>query len=163
MKNAKFFTFCLLLALGTVAFNVAAQDALFVHSTVGSSVKSASLDNIQRLTFKDDSMLLKTNDGDEIVYLLDTVKITFKDGGITGIPALQNTVEIKLYPNPSSDYVIIDSPVAISSWTLFDLSGSMLKHSDSDLQIQVSDLPAGIYFLRIDTAKGSATKKVIKQ
>jgi len=165
MRNVEFFCFCLFLALSAIAvvFNVAATDALFLHSTGGSSVKGVSLDNIQRLTFNGDSLLLKTADGNETCYLLDTVKITFEDYDVTGISALPNTVEIKMYPNPSSDYVIIDSPVAITSWTLFDLSGSKLKHSDASSQIQVSDLSAGIYILKIDTANGIITKKIIKK
>jgi len=159
-RNVNFFSFWLLLAIGLIAvvFNVAATDALFVHSTGGSSAPSVPLDNIQRLTFNGDSLFLKTTDGNETCYLLDNVKITFEDFNVTDISDLQNTVEIKLYPNPSSDYVIIDSPVAITSWT-----GGMLKHSVAASQIQVSDLPTGVYFLYIDTANGIITKKIIKQ
>ena len=147
----------------TVEFNVTAQDALFVYPADGGSAQSASLDNIQRLTFSGDNLLLKTTNGNETTYPLAAVgKITFEVAG-TGISALPSAVEINLYPNPSVNYIRIDSPVAITSWTLFDLSGNALKHSSSDLQIQVSNLLAGFYFLKIDTANGTVTKKIIKQ
>ena len=159
MKKIKIFSFCLFLAVG----NALATDALFVYSIGGGSVQNISLDNIQRLIFADDNLLLKITNGSETSYPLATIgKITFK-GTVTDIPALQNTREINLYPNPSTDYIRIDSPVAITSWTLFSLSGSVLKHSVSDLQIQVIDLSAGFYILKIDTADGVVTKKIIKQ
>ena len=163
-KKLKFLRFWVLIALGmaTTVFNATATDALVVYPAGGGSAQSIPLDNIQRLTFVGDNLLLKITGGSETSYSLATVdKISFEAAG-TGIFALPNTVEINLYPNPSADYIRIDSSVAITSWTLFDLSGSAMKHSVSNLQIQVIDLPAGFYFLNIDTANGIVIKKIIK-
>ena len=165
-RCCKFFGFLLLAALGTatVVFNVAAEDGLFVYPGDGGSAQSTPLNNIRRLTFSGDNLLLKTVAGSEITYSLAGVgKITFEDVTDTGISDLQSKVEIKLYPNPSADFVIIDSSVGIASWTLFDLNGKLLKQSVSELQIRVSDLPAGVYFLKIDTGNGVVTKKIIKE
>jgi len=151
-------------ALSMFVTNISAVDALFVHSAGDGSVQSTPLDNIQRLTFDNDDLLVKTTDGNENFHPLATVgKITFEDVISTDISTSQNTFEINLYPNPSADYIIIDSPVTISSWTLFDLNGNMLKHSINDYKIQLSDLIAGIYLLKIETANSVVTKKIIKQ
>ena len=163
MKSLKFIFFAI--ALSMFITDGIAADTLYVYLANDNPVQSIPLNNVRRLTFDEDNMLLKAANGDEISYPLATVgKITFKeDAAVTGISVSQNEVEIKLYPNPFTDYIIIDSPVDITSWTLFDLNGKILKHSVATLQIQVSNLPAGIYFLKIDSANGIITRKIIKQ
>jgi hypothetical protein len=149
--------------MAIVVLNVTAQNALIVYPADGSSSKSILLDNIQKLTFSGDNLLLKTDDSSENTYSLATVrKITFEDfSGI--IPVLPVQPEIILYPNPVSDYIRIDSSVDITSWTLYDLNGKILKQSVFKLQIPVIDLPAGFYFLKLTSANGSVTKKFIKR
>jgi len=147
--------------MATVALNVAAQNTLYVYPADGGSAQSFLLDDIQKVTFSGNDMVLKTNDGDKTFALTTVGKITFV--GSTGIPALPGAPEINLYPNPAVDYIRIDSPIEITSWTLFDLSGKTVKHAASDLQIPVNDLPAGFYFLKLDTVNGSVTKKIIKR
>ena len=146
-----------IMCMATAAMNVAAQNALVVHP----AGKSFLLDDIQKMTFTDGNMLLATTGGNETIALTAVGKITFED--VVGIPALPAATEINLYPNPVVDYIRIDSPVEITSWTLFDLSGKAVKHAVSDLQIPVIDLPAGFYFLKLDTVNGSVTKKIIKR
>jgi len=150
-----------MLCMAIAVLNVAAQNALFVYPADGGSKQSFLLDDIQKVTFSGNDMVLKTGEGDKTFALTTVGKITFGDA--TGIPALPGTPEINLYPNPAVDHIRIDSPVEITSWTLFDLSGKTLKRSASDLQIPVMDLPAGFYFLKIDTVDGSVTKKIIKR
>lgn len=155
------------MALSLFVADIAAEDALFVCPVDGSSIQSVLLDNIQRITFDDDNMLLETTDGDETSFLLAIIgKITFdepKKQVEEEVSVVQNKLEINLYPNPSTDYVFIDSSADIVSWTLFNFSGSIMKHSASDLKIQVSDLSSGIYLLKIDTADGTVIKKIVKQ
>ena len=162
-KKIKLITSRLLVVLCMVAAvsNVMAQNTLLVHPAEGGSAKSFSLDNIQKITFSGDNMLLKTTDGNETFPLANVGKITF--GEIMGIPVLSRTPEISIYPNPAVDYTRVDSPVEIKSWTLLNMNGKALKHSVFNLQIPVSDLPTGIYLLRLNTDNGSVTKKFIKR
>ena len=164
-KKIKFFSLRLLAisCMAIVVLNVTAQNALVVYPADGSSSKSFLLDNIQKLTFSGDNLLLKTDDNSENTYSLATIrKITFEDfSGI--IPVLPVQPEIILYPNPVSDYIRIDSSVDITSWILYDLNGKILKQSVFKMQIPVIDLPAGFYFLKLTSANGSVTKKFIKR
>ena len=149
-----------IMCMAIAGLNVAAQNALFVYPADGSSKKSFLLDDIQKVTFTGGDMVLKTTDSNETFALAAVGKLTFENA--TGIPVLPVASEINLYPNPAVDYIRIDTSVEITSWSLFDLSGKSLK-SGSDLQIPVIDLPAGFYFLKLDTANGSVTKKIIKR
>ena len=164
-KKIKFFNLRLLAisCMAIVVLNVTAQNALVVHPADGSSSKSFLLDNIQKLTFSGDNLLLKTDGGSESTFSMATIrKITF--GDFTGIiPVLPISPEIILYPNPVSDYIFIDSSVDVTSWTLYDLSGKVIKQSVFKMQIPVADLPSGFYFLKLTSANGSVTKKFIKR
>jgi len=164
-KKWNFFSCRLLLFLGmaTATFNVSATGALFVYPAGGGSAQSTALKNIQRLKFNESKLLVKRTDGSESSYPLSAIgKITFEEDNVD-IPALQNNAEISLYPNPATDYITVGSSVDILSWTLFALNGKALKSAVSASQIQVFDLPAGFYLLKIETAEGVITKKIIKQ
>ncbi len=77
--------------------------------------------------------------------------------------------DINLFPNPVMDQLSISSPTAVEAEIrIFDLSGKLLiYHSDAILgnsySVNVSKLSAGVYFLRINTSKGIATKRFIKK
>lgn len=163
-KSFKFIPLRLLaiICFAIATLNVAAQNGLFVYPADGGKAQSFLLDNIQKITFSGDNMLLKTNGGDENFSMADVRKITFEV--ITGIaPVTPGVPEITVYPNPAVDQIIINSTVDIKSWTLYNLNGKAIRHSVSDKQISVTDLPAGFYFLKLDTANGGVTKKIIKR
>ncbi len=70
---------------------------------------------------------------------------------------------IKVYPNPASTYISIDSGnEKITSWELFDVSGrSILKGNSTQLNVQ--NLPKASYLLKININNKIITKKVIVQ
>ncbi|OLY91179.1 hypothetical protein BUE76_04145 [Cnuella takakiae] len=74
-----------------------------------------------------------------------------------------------LYPNPvhSRFTVALDAPVAQIQATIFDVKGSVLytgkQAGGRQFQLDASALPAGQYFLRLDTPSGSQVLKFVKQ
>jgi len=72
---------------------------------------------------------------------------------------------IKIYPNPSTSEIFIESKRdPITKTELFNLLGERVQSlSDNTDSIDISDLASGIYLLRIFTAQGSTVKKIIKQ
>lgn len=71
-----------------------------------------------------------------------------------------------LYPNPSSDFLNLESREDIRSVEIFDLSGKQIESLNVNAkfaQIQISKFTAGTYNLRINTASGTETKKFIKK
>ena len=75
------------------------------------------------------------------------------------------TQKFSIYPNPANDLVTIskNSAIDITSITVTDINGRIVKEINNDATtINVSDLNAGVYFLKINTAEGSGTTKLIK-
>ena len=93
-----------------------------------------------------------------------------------GIGELQVTsYELQVYPNPTRGEVkILMSDYPICDVRLFDIAGcqiSIVGKSEigqseirkSEIAINMAHLPAGIYFLRIQTENGVVVRKVVKQ
>jgi len=164
MTKKIFLNFWLLLAINAAY----AQEALIVYKTGGSSTETI-LDDIQRLFFSGDNMLVKTVGGNMADYALDNVsKITFGDIKITDIvPPLPATgLEVIVYVTPAGE-IVVESPAAIQSLTLFNIDGKILRVAKIETQcvasLSASSLPTGIYLLQIKTQQGIITKKIIKK
>lgn len=72
--------------------------------------------------------------------------------------------KISVYPNPSSDIVKIENLNPNSSLELIDSAGKLVKSSsniNSDkAEINIKNLPSGIYYLKVD---GQSVQKIIKK
>jgi len=70
---------------------------------------------------------------------------------------------LSVSPNPAKDVITISnsSNVVINSAEITDVNGRIVKNATSS-QINISDLNAGVYFLKITTDQGVGTTKVIK-
>lgn len=72
---------------------------------------------------------------------------------------------IQLYPNPSNGQIFINgNQLAMEKISIYDVCGKMVKSipaEDTMLSIDLSDCPAGIYFVRIYTKSGEVTKKLV--
>lgn len=69
-----------------------------------------------------------------------------------------------IYPNPTKGKIIIDSKgKELDLIQFFDVSGRIIKSIDSNTkQIDISNLSAGSYFLRINSEGKSTVKKIVK-
>lgn len=73
-----------------------------------------------------------------------------------------------VYPNPSTGIVNLASKnnASINAIQLTDLNGRVVKNLNAngvtDMQINISDLTSGVYFLNIQTDAGSGTTKIVK-
>lgn len=73
----------------------------------------------------------------------------------------QNNLEVALYPNPVRDFINIEIENDIQSIEIYNIQGQKVLTSNQK-QINVSDLAAGMYMVRIqDTDNNIATKKVV--
>ena len=74
-----------------------------------------------------------------------------------------NNLEVGLYPNPVNDVLNIDIKDEISSVEIYALQGQKVLSSKEN-KINVSELPSGIYLVRVvDVNNNIATKKIIKK
>lgn len=75
---------------------------------------------------------------------------------------------IQIYPNPSSEFVTVNSVENnIRSISVLDAAGKqVLKVSDvnkTEMDLAVSSLQSGIYYIRLNTAQGIVTQKLVKE
>lgn len=78
-----------------------------------------------------------------------------------------NEQAITLYPNPASTYCTIhNAQFTIHQVEIYDVYGKLLQTieaTSNEVQVNIQGLAAGIYFARITTEKGIATKRFIKK
>jgi hypothetical protein len=76
-----------------------------------------------------------------------------------------NSSEIEVYPNPTSDQLIIRHPEETTRIILFDCLGKNLMEitpTSSETILDLSTLPAGAYFLQSEHASQKITRRIAK-
>lgn len=69
-----------------------------------------------------------------------------------------------VYPNPGSDFITVSSREIIDKMELTNAEGRKVGEVNKTEKINISGLPAGVYYLKIDFKHGKTqTKKVIKK
>ncbi|RZJ69973.1 T9SS type A sorting domain-containing protein [Flavobacterium sp.] len=75
-------------------------------------------------------------------------------------------LDVQLYPNPVKDSFTVTSSANINSLEIFDVRGRLLQVQtvgNLTSKFEMATRAAGVYFVRINTEKGSRTEKIIKQ
>lgn len=67
-----------------------------------------------------------------------------------------------MYPNPALDMVNIKSNVEVETISITDINGRHIKHYVNTKVFSVSDLPSGMYFVKINLGDTSVVKKLLK-
>jgi chitodextrinase len=74
---------------------------------------------------------------------------------------------ISLYPNPAKEYIDVRvDELNVTSMEVFDVYGKLINTVnviDNPTRINVSNLAAGMYFVRVTTEQGVATKSFVKK
>jgi len=69
---------------------------------------------------------------------------------------------VRVYPNPSSDVIYVQTKTTPDSLQLFDLSGKKVRTQQiNSTSVNVSDVTPGIYFLVITSNNQEILEKVI--
>ena len=92
-----------------------------------------------------------------------------------GINEINNDVHISVFPNPAINSITIEAPKAVGSMQsavysieICNLLGEKVYTSPftgycSQVTVNVSDYPSGVYVLEVRTAKGTEVKKFVKE
>lgn len=98
------------------------------------------------------------------------IKISYIPVNDTGVTTLDNATKnglIDIYPNPSDGIFYFDShKYDVESWIVSDISGKTIvsKHiQEKSGVIDITELKSGIYLLRVKTALGTLSQKLIKK
>ncbi|KAA5533617.1 T9SS type A sorting domain-containing protein [Taibaiella lutea] len=102
----------------------------------------------------------------------DQNTITYKPCGINGGTAIHNVngeiLDFTLFPNPATDVLQLETKdLKVNNVTITDISGRIVVKKTvapaGEIKLDIATLPRGMYFLKMDTDKGVASSKFIKQ
>ena len=89
------------------------------------------------------------------------------DISVLAISTLHEVLSFTIYPNPSAQFVIIESEKSISIVQIIDLFGRTVKTEINNLgkqtQLDVSNLSNGVYTLKVFTEKKWQSTRFVKQ
>lgn len=82
----------------------------------------------------------------------------------TNAIASQPQLAVNIYPVPAQDYVIIESENNLQSVQLFDIAGKLLQstngNNSTQIRLDISSLPAGLYTVRISSTNGISVQQL---
>jgi PKD repeat protein len=137
------------------------QNPTHVYSGSGTYTVSLTVSNAYG-----SNILTKTNVINAIsICYYDTVTYSACDG-ITGlIEAMDMKYNIKIYPNPATDDLTIETPER-ATIEIYNIEGQIIKSfsaGDNTTTIDVSTLARGMYFVKMKSDNGVGVKKFIKE
>lgn len=116
-------------------------------------------------------------DGIQMLYIIGEVNVQelsvdnillsegFINGDMEEITLSANNLEFelgfKIYPNPTSNYINVDSKINVDRFEMYDLSGKKVLSANQHEKINVEGLSKGIYLLKAFSGSNYITKKII--
>ncbi len=81
----------------------------------------------------------------------------------SGVNSVANSMDIKLYPNPTTSIVHIEAPIEVNA-KISSLDGRILMQAQHAIQIDLSQLANGVYMISLYDANGTLVKidKLVK-
>ncbi|HIE44970.1 MAG TPA: T9SS type A sorting domain-containing protein [Flavobacteriaceae bacterium] len=74
---------------------------------------------------------------------------------------------VKLYPNPSNNFINVESEERIKSIAVYNITGQIINtimiDNSNKVKLNVKDLNSGLYYVRISSENGSILKKIMIQ
>lgn len=104
------------------------------------------------------------NGSDHYMLMVDDFSVTAASLGVNDVLSSKFSV----YPNPATDIINVtnNDSILVNQVQLTDLNGRVVKNVTNngvnDMQINISDLSAGMYMMTIDSDQGKALKKIVK-
>lgn len=147
------------LYIGTDIGVLASSTEGAVWETLGVGLPSVVVNDLH---FHEGSEYLYAGTYGRSMYKIDISEV------ILGNQAIALSSEVALYPNPASEIVDLKIPNSLLGATveLFDLTGKLIRSetaSEGIHQFKISDVPSGIYLVKLSTNSVSVTKKLIVQ
>ncbi len=123
--------------------------------------------NINSITTNGNSVFIGTGPPGQISYGGSVWKRNLSQLPLTLLTDISEVVgmnDISIYPIPATDYISINAPQK-SNVELLNTQGQLLKSfitSDTKMNLNIMELPQGMYFLKIKTDEGGWIKKFTK-
>ena len=126
---------------------------LYVNNALVNTIEiPADIDRIDETNFEFDNF--RTG------FILDNIQISnLSNLGV----ADHSTSNFTIFPNPTTDYININTTENVKSVDILDFSGKSILANQNAKQIDVQHLSKGIYLLKVTTDKGTTIEKFIKK
>ena len=98
-----------------------------------------------------------------IALLEDNIFIAEFESTVGIVTATQQEEMIKIYPNPATNIIHIQSSVAVQNVVIYDINGRIEMQVENTSLVSIRHLPNGIYLVRIITANGTSIHKIVKE
>lgn len=101
------------------------------------------------------------NDIDKNIVQSAMKNVTFATGVETNLHSQES---IKLYPNPASDRLLIESFTEIQKIEMYNQVGQLVKFMSTKgntLNLKISDMKSGIYFVKVFSQEGVTTRRLV--
>jgi len=93
------------------------------------------------------------------------VRASAADTLLSAEDAALDAADITIFPNPSTDRLNISSDVELTSFSILDFSGRVIKTADLDgsSSIDTTSLSTGTYLLQLSNDNGTTTQQFVKK
>lgn len=102
------------------------------------------------------------HDNNEGSAYIDHIKINIENTLSTKEINVKD-VKLKIYPNPSTDFITIDSRNKIKNVEIYDIAGKKIQVKSDGNRVDIRNLSSGIYLLNVETEVQNFTEKFIKK
>ncbi len=129
------------------------------------SLDGVAIDTENLMTFSTSGNLVLTASlaDNPSITVTDSTILVFEEG--TQVLAKAAETNIKVFPNPASDYITIEG-VREASVSIFSLTGKTLYKQDAyteQMRISLENFPKGVYILQLKNDKTNQTIRLIKE
>ena len=143
------------------------KNTLSVHQNETSPTQIV-ISDISKITFENDEMnvIVKNSDEPHLFELSGINKITF-DLVTEAVESITyNNTSLHLYPNPTENRLFIETEHEIEEIVIYDVYGrkcQQVNETTSQQVLDVTDLNAGIYFVKVVTDNNEIVKRFVKK
>ena len=110
-----------------------------------------------------DPIFTPTNGNDFRISNKPQDECLFTMGGVSGVDENVTDNAIKVYPNPATDKVVVETDAEVISVSLYAIDGRLVQKVDNQKELNVSDCPAGHYIISVQTEEGITNQQIIKK
>jgi hypothetical protein len=89
--------------------------------------------------------------------------LTVQYGNAVGMPEPQATLGLDAYPNPASHEVLVNGVQRSDRVEIIDAAGQLRWSGRGAVHVDISELPAGLYLVRVINEKGMRSTRLVVQ
>jgi len=130
----------------TYNLNTGNADSVYIYTPV----VGADQMQVSRFQTTKENIFITATETPVFVRPVSKVSITQQPVSITNTPGNTN---FYVYPNPANDYVIIETFADNALISLINIQGKIIKEiksSGNQYRMDISNIPSGIYFIRVE-------------